>query len=339
MQRRLTKDDGVVAVLVAVLAVALFGFAALVLDVGAMYYERRELQNGADAAAFAVAERCAAGDCGPYLTYANDLTDRNALDLASRIDQNDERRDLCGSPEAGLPTCISPPAGLAGSGYVRVTARTQESDGSNLLPPFLAKVLDPDYEGVDVGASATVIWGSPGGVDAQLAITFSQCEYDRLTRVDGEVVYGETRTIYFRNSTKAGTCGSGLSGGFGWLDAEDGCAATVEDGWADEDPGIDVSQECKDALKELRNKTLLIPVFNGTNGLGGANGEYKIWSYVGFVLTGYSFPGTSHPNGKGAPCSGTDKCIRGYFTEVVAPDAGPVGDGPDQGVRVVQLVS
>ena len=43
--------------------VALIGVGALVIDVGRLYVERRDLQNGADAAALAVAQDCAAGDC------------------------------------------------------------------------------------------------------------------------------------------------------------------------------------------------------------------------------------------------------------------------------------
>lgn len=49
----LRREDGAVAVLVAVMAVALVGFAALVVDVGSLYEERRALQTAADAAALA----------------------------------------------------------------------------------------------------------------------------------------------------------------------------------------------------------------------------------------------------------------------------------------------
>lgn len=57
--RRIADDDsGAVAVIVAILAVVLFGMAALVIDVGRLYEERRELQNGADAAALAVGWEC-----------------------------------------------------------------------------------------------------------------------------------------------------------------------------------------------------------------------------------------------------------------------------------------
>jgi Flp pilus assembly protein TadG len=61
---RLRRDErGVVAVIVAILlgAGVLTGMVALVLDVGQIYQERAELQNGADAAALGVAKSCALG--------------------------------------------------------------------------------------------------------------------------------------------------------------------------------------------------------------------------------------------------------------------------------------
>lgn len=352
-------DDGAVAVLVAILAVALFGFGALVIDVGDLYNERRELQNGADAGALAVAQACAGGDCGAFTADADAFSDDNARDDASRIPAN----GVCGTVSAGLPECtVDPPTGLAGLGYVRVTTRTEEPDGSPEVPPFLARVLDPDYDGTEVGARATVIWGVPDAVEAELAITFSKCEYDKLTLgpdTDGDgdgdpllatepYTADEHRVVYFHDTTEASSCpagpsGADLPGGFGWLDADADCAATIEDGWAGDDTGASASNDCKAALEALLGKTVLIPVFDDTNGLTGTNGEYHIIGYYGFVLTGWNFPGTQQPStylpAADNPCKNSQTCISGFFVEVAAPSAGPVGTGPDFGVRVTQLVS
>ncbi len=350
MQR--LNDDGAVAVLVAILAVVLFGFGALVIDVGALYAERRALQNGADAAAFAVAESCAGGDCGPYQADAELFADGNAGDGFSRVAPG----EVCGTVEAGLPACANPPGDLIGSGYVRVTTRTEEPDGSQLVPPFLATVLDPGYEGTEVTATATVVWGSPGGIDSELAITFSQCEYDKLTQdADGNTIYATEpydplleRTIYFHDTTEAGSCPSGPSGadnpgGFGWLDSDGDCQATVENGWTSADTGASASKDCKAALEALLGKVVLIPVFDYMNSADGTNTGYHIHSYVGFVLTGWNFPGTKQPSAYRTttpnPCSPSQTCLAGFFVEVVASASGPVTDGPDQGVRVVQLIS
>ena len=62
--RRLSDDRGSVVVIIVVFVVVLFGIGAVVVDVASQYHKRRTLQNGADAAALAVAQMCAAGDCG-----------------------------------------------------------------------------------------------------------------------------------------------------------------------------------------------------------------------------------------------------------------------------------
>ena len=56
---RLRSERGATAVLVGILLVPLVGCLAIALDVGALYVERGQLQNGADAAALAVAQECA----------------------------------------------------------------------------------------------------------------------------------------------------------------------------------------------------------------------------------------------------------------------------------------
>lgn len=348
--RRLTGEDGAVAVLVALLAVVLFGFGALVVDVGALYFERRQLQVGADAASLAIAQACAAGNCGAYDADAEIFSDGNALDDASRV----EPGEVCGSTDVGLPACIDPPNALVGSGYVRVTTRTEQADGSLLVPPFLARLIVPGYSGTDVSASAVAAWGPAGSVEAGLALTFSQCEYEELTTDGaGNPVYATEpfaaaleKVVFFHGSNEAGTCAAGpsgadLPGGFGWLDGADNCTATVDSGWVGDDTGASASKDCKAALENLLGQTVLIPVFNDTNGLTGTNGQYKIWSYVGFVLTGWRFPGTSHASAylPGVPCNGSQTCLSGFFVEVFGNSAGPIGTGPDQGVRVVQLIS
>jgi hypothetical protein len=104
--RRLNDDDGAVAVIVALLAVVLFGFAALVIDVGRCNDERRQLQNGADGAAsrwrrpapLARAERSLPAEPRPS------LRDGNARDAAANL------REICGSGDAALAPAWSPPA-------------------------------------------------------------------------------------------------------------------------------------------------------------------------------------------------------------------------------------
>ena len=62
--QRLRDERGAVGVVVALLMVPLIGFAAIAIDVSAMYAERQQLQTGADAGALAIAQDCAPGACG-----------------------------------------------------------------------------------------------------------------------------------------------------------------------------------------------------------------------------------------------------------------------------------
>ena len=76
MLRLLGRDErGAIGVLIAVLVGGgvLLGMGALTIDVGRLYQNRAELQNGADAAALAVAKSCASGTCNAGLAggYAN----------------------------------------------------------------------------------------------------------------------------------------------------------------------------------------------------------------------------------------------------------------------------
>ncbi len=66
--------------IVALLMVVLPGFTAYVIDVAAMYWEKAQLQNGADAAALGIAQQCAAGECGGINTTATTLAGLNAND-------------------------------------------------------------------------------------------------------------------------------------------------------------------------------------------------------------------------------------------------------------------
>jgi Flp pilus assembly protein TadG len=63
------SEKGAVAIIVAVLMVAVLGCAAIAVDVGAMYAEKAQIQNGADATALAIAGDCAKGlSCAAAMT-------------------------------------------------------------------------------------------------------------------------------------------------------------------------------------------------------------------------------------------------------------------------------
>lgn len=83
-RRRAANDEGAVAVLVAVLMVALLGFAAIVVDAGAVYAQRRQMQTAADAAALAGVQELPFDPAGAQAA-ADQYTTLNA----SNADQRD----------------------------------------------------------------------------------------------------------------------------------------------------------------------------------------------------------------------------------------------------------
>ncbi|MGH9188683.1 MAG: pilus assembly protein TadG-related protein, partial [Acidimicrobiales bacterium] len=122
--RRLTPgrdQGGAIGYMTALLIVPVLGMGALVLDIGAVVQERRELQNGADAAALAVAKDCAGGDCGSFNDLADEYADANADDADSNIDE------VCGDGP-GVGACSEPPELPDGvEGYVKVVDSTFET--------------------------------------------------------------------------------------------------------------------------------------------------------------------------------------------------------------------
>ncbi|HUP75246.1 MAG TPA: pilus assembly protein TadG-related protein [Acidimicrobiales bacterium] len=340
--KRAERERGAIAIVVAALLVVLIAAAALAIDISSLYQEKRTLQNGADAAALAVAKDCALTTCNTAL--ANTYADLNADDGNHNVDE------VCGTGP-GLAACADPPSVPAGTEYVKVTTSTFETiSGDDQINFNFAPVLDliapGDHSGKTMRASAVAAWGSPGGATT-LPITFSLCEYQEFVPTPdslqtGPPFTGAASIIYFHGSTAAGSCPAGpsgfdLPGGFGWLDTDADCQAVIEVGdWVSDETGVAVPN-CVD-LTSLRNTTILLPIFDQTNGLTGANGEYHIVGFAAFYLTGYRFPGDRWPNNFSCPeqpgSSGT--CLRGYFTGFVT--TGTSFGGPDMGVNIIKLV-
>src|SRR5262249_58805836 len=87
--RLLGKDDrGAIGIMVAVLlgGGVLLGMAALVVDVGQIYQNRAELQNGADAGALAVARQCGLNNCTNTTTTALGYANSNSSGLTGHTD-------------------------------------------------------------------------------------------------------------------------------------------------------------------------------------------------------------------------------------------------------------
>ncbi|WP_294179704.1 pilus assembly protein TadG-related protein [uncultured Schumannella sp.] len=325
---RLTRDDtGASAILIGLLMIPLLGGLAISVDVGMLYSERAQLQNGADAAALAVGADCAdAGGCSQSVSIANQFADLNTVD---------------GSAFAFNPTFPT-------STSATVVARTEQADGGiGVRHPF-AQFLG--FTETTVTAEATVEWGSPrAGYVLPLALSY--CEFENADL--------EVRTLiqYDTNKPCKGPIGQPIAGGFGWLDQlPDRCEAFVDldDPLVGSDPGNDPPKNCEDLFQTLEGTTVLIPVYDCSyaankpgdcsNGVNGQKGVYRIWAFAAFYVTGWKFSGNGNgimhnPDPLAPACTGNCRGIQGYFQEWVEVGGDWELGGPGLAVTVVRLIN
>ncbi len=351
--------------MVAILMAALIAVLAIVADVGLLYAERRQLQNGADAAALAVALDCPTpAGCSSKQPLAEDYADANVSKngsterLLRKPDNSLDPDGFCGQG-GGLPSCpttsgMGPwdcrpvPWGPLGANYVQVRTET-EVDGGNLLPRAFSGIFNIFTGGTEttmgpVRACARASWGGPSGLRAQLPLGISLCEFQKQSPVMPPFTPDMEKIVYFHGSAspcKTSNSGSDLPGGFGWLNTNEDCQATTDtSGWVDDKTGASAPNSCSNAeLQSMIGQIVNVPIFDMTNGLTGSNGQYHIVGYAAFYLTGYRFPSATPVDSiltKQQPCKGSDSCISGVFTIDPTPTSGTIG-GPSMGVTVVQM--
>ena len=307
-RRRLAGERGTTAVLFALLLVPMLGFTAIAVDIGAVYAERARLQTAADAAALAVAQDCASGNCGNMLATAQAMVAANDDGVAT-----------------AQPVLSSNPLSVTVSG----DKPTQH---------WFAPVL-----GIDstlVRASATVAWGNPGAGTAVLPLTFSWCEFSAQT---GGVSSTTPHTILFTKTSGTGCTGpSGLAvpGGFAYLDTTGGrCeAASARGDRSMSSTGNSVPSPCSNTdFSAWLGRTVLLPLYDEA-GDTGANAWYHVFGYAAFKLTGYYLGGQYGTSPQ--PCTGNDRCIAGYFTRFVdlSDRFTYTSDGPDTGASILRLI-
>ena len=301
-----TEERGAVVVLVAIVATALVAMAALVVDVGALLDEQRQLQNGADAAALGVAHSCALGSCDA--TLANGLADSNANDRAAAVDSV---------------------AVDSGARQVGVVTSTRGPGGGTILPYALGRAA-AGQTGKTVHARASAAW-APIGQAKALRLAISQCDVSLLGFAPTSSV------IRFHSNTSSCDASSGhdVGGAFGWLVAPDkaDCEITLTAG---DKPFTDTGSSGPKCLGPLLDTDVLIPVFDDRSALvgKGSNAQYPVVGFARFHLTGYHFASDNSPS---PPCSGSTDCIAGFFVRFVTTTT--QGGGGDFGVYSVHLVS
>lgn len=316
-------EKGAVLILMAAFTVVMVGMAALVIDVGALNDEQRQLQNGADAAALGLAQYIGGKGCvsgtGPCLpaklvAEAEDLANGNVRD------------DM---------TAYSVTTNYAEK-TVTVVTRTGDGGTDAILPYEFAQIIT-GKKGQVVEAAATASWAGLKSAKV-IRLTLSLCEFIYATKSLANPVFDLPTEILLGAAHGCGTpSGANLPGGFGWLDDTDppdnDCVLTPTTGETrlGSDPGKDTPRGCE--LAPLLNQDVLLSLYDESTDLGGGGNRanYGIYGFGEFHLTGYDLPVAGKD---GVSCS-KKPCLAGKFVRFV-----PIGDlgGPTLGSRVA-LVS
>lgn len=344
---RVGGESGATIIFIAIALLALLAMTAFVIDLGRVWQERRELQVGATASALAVAEDCARDLCVPgysELAIAETYADANAIDGAAGVDW--VALDLVGQT-------------------VHVATSTENAVGGNTLDMMFARIVG--FDAITVGADAKVAWGIPIDLTT-IPLIISNCEWSKtdpgwpagngnLLPLWPDLTGAQWVTLTFHDATGTEDCNAQpgldedadgkLPGGFGWLDANSACASVLsEGGWADADPGASPSNGCSASEMEdlLLGDPVFIPYFDDVDGISGmgTKGEYLIAGYGAFSVIGYNFGGPYKEYRTpltSLPCSGSTRCVAGYFVQHVVHGGGP-GDlgGTDRGATVIKLI-
>lgn len=203
------REGGAIAALVAILmgTGVLLGAAALTIDIGALLYERSQLQNGADAVALSIAKTCA----GPTPCAAPDITASSSLSVLAGANAADKKSTIvsvCGSaalvaanpvafpvenqcpnwlatPPPADPGLVECPKTTSAAKYVEVRTETLNGDGSSILPPVFAQMLSgagTQFSHTTVKACGRAGWGPARTTRGfVLPVAMSYCEWKAAT--------------------------------------------------------------------------------------------------------------------------------------------------------------
>lgn len=339
-------ERGASAIIVGVAILGLVGMAAFVIDIGALFEERRDLQNGADAAALAVAADCAQnGICTAAAAQpeAERIAAFNSNDGQATVNQSDIVFDVANAK-------------------VTVTVHTKDaSDGDGEIDYVLAPVLGKDSKAVSATASAG--WASPGG-GVSLPLTISACEWEEATgggNPPDPLAFPAYAKIWLHDGagspdpTPCPPFGPGMDvdgdgdiaeGGFGFLDATD-CKAELVGPLLDYmigKPGAGNPGSLGCDLTDVLGRDLLIPIFDDIaqtgNPCGAPPGQncYHVYGFGAFRIDNIDLNGTW--SNQGDICVAADRCLDGHFIQFVSLAEAPGwggGPAPNLGAHAVTL--
>jgi hypothetical protein len=248
-----------------------------------LYAERTQLRNGADAAALAIAQKCAKSatdpDCSNTSSMAAAYANSNANDGLSNI-----------------KSIVLDKTG----GTVTVTVGSQEAGHTpNQVSLFFARVFGLNT--TEVNAPSTVKWGSPVKGTTAFPITVSICQVRgqtgvmQLLRLHGT---GANPSCFY------GPSGAAVDGGFGGLKQDTGvCGATIDitKSTAGGDTGNNPPPYCQNTLNGWaadmtagKDVIVLLPIFNAVTGTG-TNAIFGLTTFAAFKVAGWKFGPTGLP--------------------------------------------
>jgi len=273
--------------------------AALVLDVGTWFQAQRQAQSAADAAALAAAHALP-GSSATAKTLAQQYLTKNGGGSATVT-----VRDTVGADDT-----------------VSVTV-------SRDAPGFFARVFGIDAVEVAAKASArtgdlaAARWAAPFAVDKEhprLKCDPNPCAGEARLDLD-KVGPGAFRLLNLDRS----------HGGIGPAILEEwilrGHDGDMPKDWYYSDPGTKFnSSHIRSALDVRLGDELLFPVYSETRA-SGANFEYEVIGWVGFVMDDYHIQGSKL------------SWLKGQFTRVIWEGIqGTSGGGPSFGANAIQLI-
>jgi Flp pilus assembly protein TadG len=302
------SERGQAFVLTVISLVVLLGMAALVLDVGAWFHQKRHLQATADAAALAGAQ---------FLPMTPGGAQAEALSNAGKN----------GGGVAGADVTIS--SSWTANDTIAVKAHKTNNG-------VFSRVLG--VVNVNIGASAKARVEAPAQA-LHVAPMVVSCNHGLIKNCNNS-----SKLPQFGIKTTLKFDPMGAPGAFGMLNL-DGSQGTVgsskEAAWIttgfskylglgmyNSDPGAKFSsQNIRSALDLRIGTVLLFPVFRTLSGTG-QTAKYDIIGWIGFHLDSYV-------------ASGNNATLSGYFTQYIAQGiqsaSGQTSPGA-YGVRTVQLI-
>lgn len=298
---RMRSNNGQSAVLMILFLVVLVGMVAAVLDVGGWMRADRKLQADTDAAALAAAQELPY-NTGTALAKAQEYGTKNGGAI-SAADVTFETRVLANDTVVVRTTRSAPGvfSGLFGIRSVDVHASAKAQTGTIISAQYAAPIA------VDI-------------LHPMLQCSPSPC-FNQQTQLDLEKTGPGAFRLVNLDQSHGGTGPQTLAD---WI--RTGYDGYMPINYYFSDPGAKFnSSAVRAAMGERIGDTLLFPVYDFVRG-GGANFEYHVVGWVGFVVTAFS-------------ANGSHGTVDGYFTSVIWQGImGTSAVGPNLGARAVALV-